>query len=131
MTAGGGAMDDGRNQGIWMSGGRIDAGALAVGRNAQAANVGTARRTLVERGQPEIADRLAELVRLLDAHAPQLDNADELQATTEMVASELTKDRPNRTTVTGLLGGLADGVRSVAGLTTAVEALARAAAGLF
>jgi hypothetical protein len=115
-----------------MSGGKIDAGALAVGRNAEATNVvGAAGRTLMERGQPEIADRLADLVRLLEAHAPQLDNADELQATTEVVANELAKEKPNRTTVTGLLGGLADGVRSVAGLTTAVEALARAAVAIF
>jgi hypothetical protein len=125
-------MDDRHNEGIWMSGGTIDAGALAVGRNAEATNVvGAAGRTLMERGQPEIADRLADLVRLLAAHAPQLDNADELQATTEVVATELAKEKPNRTTVTGLLGGLADGVRSVAGLTTAVEALARAAVAIF
>jgi hypothetical protein len=125
-------MDDRRNEGILMSGGRIDAGALAVGRNAQATNVvEAAGRTLRERGQPEIADRLAELVRLLEAHAPQLDNADELQATTEVVAAELAKEKPNKITVTGLLRGLADGVRSVAGLTTAVQALAQAAVAIF
>jgi|SoiMethySBSTD1v2_1073268.scaffolds.fasta_scaffold405767_1 hypothetical protein len=125
-------MDDRRNEGIWMSGGKIDAGALAVGRNAQATNVvEAAERTLRERGQREIADRLEELVRRLEAHGPQLDNADELQATTEVVAAELAKEKPNKITVTGLLRGLADGVRSVAGLTTAVQALAQAAVAIF
>jgi translation initiation factor 2B subunit (eIF-2B alpha/beta/delta family) len=121
-------MDQGRNEGISMSGGRIEAGALAIGRGARATNVvEAAGQTLTGRGQAELADRLADLVRQLEAHASRLDNADELRETTEAVASELAKDKPNRITVTGLLDGLAKGVGSVAGLTTAVHALAQAA----
>jgi hypothetical protein len=51
--------------------------------------------------------------------------------TIEMAATELPKDKPNRITMTGLHGGLADSVRSVAVLATAVNALTRAAAALF
>ena len=121
-------MDQRRNEGISMSGGRIDAGALAVGRHARATNVvEAAGQTLTERGQAEVAGRLADLVRQLEEHASRLDNADELRETTEAVATELAKDRPNRITVTSLLDGLAKGVGSVASLTTAVQALAQAA----
>jgi hypothetical protein len=121
-----------RNEGISMSGGRIDAAALAVGRKARAINpTAAAQHALEERGHHEIANRLAALMHLLETHAAQLDNPDELKTTTETIAAELTNDKPNRITVTGLLNGLADGVRSVTSLTTAVDALAKAATALF
>lgn len=115
------------NEGIQMSGGRIEAGALAVGRGARASNVvGAARRELEERGHAELGQRLEELLRQLEAHASRLANADELRESTQLVAEELVKDRPNKTTVTGVLAGIVEGVKSVAGLATAAEALAEA-----
>lgn len=120
------------NEGIHMTGGRIDAGALAVGAHAQATNITTAaEQALSDRGHAELAARLAEVVRLLETHAAQLDNPDEIKETTETVATELTKPKPNRITLTGLLNALATGVRPVADLATAVDALARAAMVLF
>jgi hypothetical protein len=119
------------NEGISITGGHIDAGALAVGRNAHATNITAAQHTLQDQGHPDIADRLADLIHLLETHAPQLDNPDDLKATTETIATELTKPKPNRTTITALLNALANGVQSVATLTTAVDALAKAAMGLF
>lgn len=63
---------------------------------------------------------------MIHAHAAQLSNAQELKESTQLVAEELVKDRPNKTTVTGVLAGVAQSVKSVAGLATAVEALTRA-----
>jgi hypothetical protein len=82
-------------------------------------------------GPTRTRGRLAELERLLEARAQQPHNADELKVTTDMAATELPKDKPNRITITGLLGGLADSVRSVAVLATAVNAITRAAVALF
>ena len=117
----------GHNEGIQISGGRIEAGALAVGRGAQARNVvKTASRELENRGYPELGQRLDELLHQLAVHASQLSNADELKGSVRLVAEELVKDRPNKTTVTGVLAGIAQSVKSVAGLATAAEALTHA-----
>lgn len=117
----------GHNHGIQMSGGRIEAGALAVGRGAHAHNVVMmAKRELEDRGHTELGQRLEELLRQLDAHASLLSNADELKESTQLVAEELVKDRPNKTTVTGVLAGIAQSVTSVASLATAAEALIQA-----
>ncbi len=118
---------EGRNEGVRMSGGTINAGAFAVGRGAQAANVvGATSQILEERGQTQLAQRLEELLHELDTHASRLSNADELREATQVVASELVKDRPNKTAVTGVLAGITDGVKSVAALAAAADALTRA-----
>lgn len=120
------------NEGIHMTGGRIDAGALAVGSNARATNITTAaEQALTDQGHTELAAQLAEVVRLLEAHAASLDNPDEIKETTDTIATELTRPKPNRTTLTGLLTALAAGVSPVATLATAVDALARTAFALF
>jgi hypothetical protein len=120
------------NEGIHMTGGRIDAGALAVGSGARATNITTAaEQTLADQGHAELAARLAEVVRLLETHAASLDHPDEVKEATETIATELTKPKPNRITLMGLLNALATGVRPVADLATAVEALTRAATVLF
>jgi translation initiation factor 2B subunit (eIF-2B alpha/beta/delta family) len=118
---------DDRNEGVQMSGGTINAGAFAVGRGAQATNtVAAASRALEERGQAQLAERLEELLLALEANASRLSNADEVREATQVVAEELVKDRPNKTTVTGVLSGIAESVKSVASLATATHALAQA-----
>jgi hypothetical protein len=119
------------NEGIHMTGGRIDAGALAVGSNARATNITTAEQALTDQGHTELAAQLAEVVRLLEAHAASLDNPDEVKEATDTIAAELTRPKPNRTTLAGLLTALAAGVSPVATLATAVDALARTALALF
>jgi hypothetical protein len=119
------------NEGIHMTGGHIDAGALAVGANARATNITTAEQALTDQGHTELAARLADVVRLLELHAAALDNPDEVKEATETIATELTKPKPDRITLMGLLNALAAGVTPVATLATAVDALARAATALF
>lgn len=119
------------NEGIHMTGGRIDARALAVGSHAQATSITAAEEALADRGHAELAARLAEVVRLLEAHAARLDNVEEVKEATETIATELTRPKPNRITLMGLLNALAAGVRPVADLATAVDALTKAAMVLF
>jgi Family of unknown function (DUF5955) len=109
------------NEGVQISGGRISAGAFAVGRGATASNIGAA--TADDPGREEIARRLAELLRQLEAAGPALDNRDEVRDSTQVVVEELGKERPNKTTVTGVLTGIAAAVASVTGLATATDAL--------
>jgi hypothetical protein len=114
-----------RNEGVIVTGGRIEAGALAVGRGAHASQaVHRAAADLAERGRTEVADRLEALIRELEQHAGRLDNADELKESTEVVARELAKDEPNRTTVTGVLAGITAGVQSITSVAAAAQALA-------
>jgi hypothetical protein len=104
-----------------MTGGRIDAGAFAVGHGATATN--TMRSIADEPGREEISRRLEELVRQLEAAEPRLDNGAEIRESTQVVAEELGKEHPNKTTVTGILTGIAGAVTSVTGLATATDAL--------
>ncbi|TQM37823.1 DUF5955 family protein [Pseudonocardia cypriaca] len=113
-------MRDATNEGIQMSGGRIDAGALAVGRGARAVQ---GRDPHADPARAEINSRLEELLRRLDADAGRLENPEEVRDATQVVANELGKDRPNKTTITGVLTGIAAAVASVSGLATATDAL--------
>jgi hypothetical protein len=109
------------NEGVQMSGGRISAGAFAVGRGATASNV--SGPPLDDPGRQEVARRLTELLQQLDAAGASLANEAEVRESTQVVVDELGRDRPNKTTVTGVLSGIAGAVTSVAGLATATDAL--------
>ena len=113
-------MRGNHNEGVQMSGGRIDAGAFAVGRGATASTGGAPAD---DPGRQEIARLLAELLRQLDAAGPRLRDEAEVRESTQVVADELDKERPNKTTVTGVLTGIAGAVASVTGLATAADAL--------
>lgn len=113
-------MRGNHNEGIQVFGsGRIEAGAVAAGRGATASTGGGPP----DPGRQEIARRLAELLHQLDTAGPQLRNQAEVRESTQVVADELGKERPNKTTVTGVLTGIAGAVASVTGLATAANAL--------
>jgi hypothetical protein len=102
-----------------MSGGRIEAGAFAVGRGATARNVAGHN----DPGREQIARQLEELLNQLEISSARLDNCDEVREATQVVADELRKERPNKMTVTGVLTGIAAAVTSVSGLAAAADAL--------
>lgn len=119
--------EPGHNEGIHISGGTLNAGALAVGRYASAVStVGSASEVLAGRGERDVAERMKALLEQLRLHSGELANADELVGATESVATELARDVPNKLTVLGVLGGIAASVASVAGVTEAVDALIEA-----
>jgi hypothetical protein len=119
---------NGPNQGIYMTGGTIHAQALAVGVGARATTVAEDLRA---RGKDEVAQRLDEFVAQLEAHADEVPGIEDVLGATETVTEELAKERPNKTTVTGVLSGIATSVQSVSGLATAVDELLKVVQGIF
>ena len=120
-------MTNGPNQGIYMTGGTINAQTIAVGVGARATTVATDLRA---RGKDEVAECLDELIAQLKAHTDEVPNIEEVLGATETVTEELAKERPNKTTVTGVLSGIATSVQSVSGLATAIDALLKAVQGI-
>lgn len=118
-------MDTNRpNEGLIITGGTINADQIAVGKYAQA--IKTANEALTQKGMQEIRVRLDELVQALNNHADALVNPDEVRDSTEMVAKELSKEKPNKLTLGAVLNGIALSVQSVTAITVAVEALKNA-----
>ncbi|HLX59102.1 MAG TPA: hypothetical protein VKR83_18945 [Ktedonobacteraceae bacterium] len=116
-----------KNEGIYITGGAINADQIAVGRNARAMKiVSSANEALERKGLQEIRDRLDELVNALTTHADALENPDELLDSAEVVAEELSKEKPNKFTLTSILSGIASSVQSVATIAAAAEALKHA-----
>lgn len=110
-----------------MTGGTINAEQLAVGRRARAVKiVSSADQALEQKGLQEIREKLDELVNILTENADALENPDEVLDSTEAVAEELSKDKPNKLTLTAILSGIASSVQSVAVLASAVDALKHA-----
>jgi len=112
------------NEGLIITGGTINADQVAVGKYARAIKI--ANEALAQKGMQEIQVRLDELVQALNNHASDLDNPDEVRDSTEVVAKELSKDKPNRLTITSVLNGIASSVQSVTAIAVAVEALKNA-----
>jgi hypothetical protein len=121
-------MADGSNQGIYMTGGTINAQNIATGVGARAYTVATDLRA---RGKDDVAQRLDELIAQLKAHADQVPDIEDVLGATDTVTEELAKERPNKATVTGVLSGIAASVQSVSGLATAVDALLKAVPSVF
>ncbi len=116
-----------RYEGIYVAGGSFQADQVAVGRNAKATKIlNTAEDQLTQKGMTEVRDKLAELLQAINTNADSLNNPDEVLGSTEVVANELAKDEPNKVTVMGVLNGIAENVRSVAGVATAADSLAKA-----
>jgi hypothetical protein len=117
-----------RNEGIVQHGGTISAGAIAVGRGAQALErVDAAASTLVD--QREVGTRIRELTALLVAHAGELERPDDVLSAAATVAEELTRPDPNHVTVRGVLEGIVGAASGVSGIAAAVASL-RAAIGI-
>jgi hypothetical protein len=120
-----------RNEGIQVTGGTFEAGAVAAGRNAQAIqNISSAADALDGAGKDEIALRLRELGEAIAAQSERIDEAEELLHATESLAEEVSKPEPNRLTVRAMLNGITDAAGSVSGVAAAVTAL-RVALGAF
>ncbi|MEX5718765.1 DUF5955 family protein [Geodermatophilus maliterrae] len=113
-------MVEGRNEGIIVRGGTVNAGAMAAGSGATAHNVAA---DLTARGQVDVARRLEELVRQLEAHADQVPGAEQVRDDAQTVTEELAKDQPDRGRLERILSRISDSVGSVSSLTQATNAL--------
>lgn len=112
------------NEGIIITGGTIKAEQVVVGKNASAVKImSTAKESLEQKGLHEIWDKLEQLEKTLNTYGSTLENRDEINGAAKEIAKELSKEKPNKITVTGILEGVANGVKSVANIATSVEAL--------
>ena len=115
------------NEGIIITGGTINAQQLAVGRHAKAFQTITqAEDALAQKGLVEIQAKLDALKEALTQNGGSLQNQDEVMGATEQVAQELTKEKPNKLAVVGILSGIAQSVNSVTAVATAVHGLTAA-----
>jgi hypothetical protein len=115
------------NQGVIVSGGSFTATNVATG-------TGAAIHTSAAASSPEldaVREQLAALMKALDEHAQALHNSDEVKQSAQVMAEELKKPKPNRITVSGVLAGISESVKSVSILATAAEGLKIALAALF
>jgi hypothetical protein len=114
------------NQGVIVSGGSFTATNVATGTGASIHTSAAASPEL-----DAVREQLAALMKALDEHAQALHNPDEVKQSAQVIAEELKKPKPNRITLTGVLSGIADSVKSVSVLATAAEGLKIALAALF
>jgi hypothetical protein len=120
-----------RNDGLIVSGnGSVRADQLAVGRQASI-KVVMAGQVLTNRGLQDVKDKLDELIRVISAHPEGPSQQEELIRSADIVADELAKPKPNKLTITSILDGIANSMKSVAGIVSASEALKAAVTALF
>jgi len=67
--------------------------------------------------------RMEELLQLLATQGHLLPNSDEVLHSAQTVKEELSKEKPSKLTLKSVLHGIADSVKSVSTIATAVEAL--------
>lgn len=114
-----------QNQGIIMSGGTFNAGAVAVGRDAHAqAHLVRADQVMAENGWREVRVQVDALLRVVETHSTSGTGNEETAQLLEAVAQELSKEQPSRVALNALLQGLAATVPLEA--TAGVDALRRA-----
>jgi hypothetical protein len=116
-----------KNTGIFVTGGTVNAGAMAAGTQASAVNV-------TQSAPRDIAEFRAQLAQVLQeiAHsADQLEDGEQASVVGQLAAREAAKEHPNKDSLTGLLGSLAASVAAVVPLASAVGALEHAVAALF
>ena len=116
------------NKGIMITGGTVNAGAVAAGDNAQAINM---QPPQAPASIEEMRERLAELLGELRVHHAELDDAEQTVALAQLAAREAEHEHPNRERFIGLMRTVAAGVGSVASLAGSVTALEHAATALF
>jgi hypothetical protein len=116
------------NSGISISGGTVNAGAMAAGDHAKATNT---TQQAPASSLDDLRAEMADLVDAIRAHTMRLADGEETVALAENAQYELAKATPDRHALLATLQKLASGVGSVASLATAVTAIEHAAAALF
>ncbi len=111
-------------EGIYQTGGSIQADQMAVGRYAKAEKViKAAGDALQDKKLEEITQRLNELFQALKQNIDQLENSEDMVRATEQVAQELASDKPNKLTLKGIIDGIVEGAKSVTSVVNTATAL--------
>jgi len=117
-----------KNEGIIQSGGTMNVGAMAVGRGAVAKQTQSAQPI---QDLQAVRAEIDKLLELLKAQASTLPGGQDVVHSARTVKEELAKEKPNQLTIKSLLAGIADSVKSVASIATAVEAVRAAVIAFF
>lgn len=112
-----------KNEGIVQHGGTINAEQLAVGRGAKAVKMVKGGVISDSDDFKEIKESLEKLIKAVNENSSSLDNQSEIVNSTEVVVKELSKEKPNKLTVTAILDGIANGVKSVTSIAAAALGL--------
>lgn len=117
-----------KNEGVIQHGGSINAGNLAVGRGATATQYQSASS---DAGLAAVQAQLDKVLELLATKSHEIPDHEDVVQSAQSLKQELDKDKPNKLTLKSLLSGIADSVKSVTTVATAVEALRTAITALF
>jgi len=121
----------GNNQGVIFSGGTQTIGQVAAGTNARAeSHVVSAPKESPAISQ-DLAQKLDELIRLLQANQIALPDGASLVGDANRVAAELGKPAPSKTKISSLLDILEEGTKDVASVANIVGSIKALAAVLF
>ena len=119
-------MGQGPNYGISQSGGTIRSRSLAVGPGARAGDVVAGERSGAEAGA--LREQVRQLAQAIEEHTAALQESSRLLETT--VEREVAEPGSTGDRFTAIVDRLSGNLRSVAGLTAAVDAVRDAIAGL-
>lgn len=115
------------NSGIWIGGqAQVTAGAMAAGQGAHAEGHAQSMSVTVPATIEELRAALGSLVADLRAGPPGVSDPGSLAEIATSAHHEVTKDRPNKAVLRGLLHALMAGVTNSAALATAVVAIQHA-----
>lgn len=109
--------------------GSVNAQAIAVGDGARA-TVNNAVAGLKAEGRDDLLERLTAVLDAIEAHGGALPDKPTADALVQRIATESARKEPDKLTLKSFLGTLADQVKSVSVIATAVTALAGTIAGL-
>jgi small-conductance mechanosensitive channel len=121
-------MGDGPNYGIRQRGGTIRSRNLAVGPGARAGDVVAGQRSGADAGVETLREQVRQLAQAIEAHTAALQESSRLLET----AAEQEAAQPGsaRDRFSAIVDRLSGNLRSVAGLTAAVDAVREAIARL-
>jgi hypothetical protein len=118
----------GKNSGITISGGTVNAGAMAAGKGSVASNVAAG---MSEAALADIRQSLDQLAEELRARASELEDPDQAIAVADLARNEAAKKSPNKATLLGLLKTLTSVVGGVASFGTSVASIVSAVSTVF
>jgi hypothetical protein len=118
----------GKNSGITISGGTVNAGAMAAGKGAVASNVAAGAS---ESALADIRRSIDQLAEELRAKVSELDDPDQAIAIADLARNEAAKKSPNKGTLLGLLKTLTVVVGDVASFGTSVASIVSAVSTIF
>ncbi|MEU0093684.1 hypothetical protein [Kribbella sp. NPDC006257] len=107
-----------KNYGINVTGGKVEAGAMAAGDHATATNISATSDSLT--------DARAQMTQLLELLRAETDLPEQTVPMAELADHELWKEEPDKNSVLRLLELIASGAKSIASIGGAVTAVQQA-----